>query len=135
MDASVVAKWLLPEVHSEAAGRLLGGGLDLWAPDLIWAEVGNILWKKWRQRELSADAVADLLRDFRRMPLTIHPSDLLFEPAWEIAHGLGRSFYDSLYVALARSQGCRFVTADRKLWQALQHGPAHDLLLWVEEFP
>ncbi len=133
MDASVVAKWLLPEVHSEAAGRLLGGGLDLWAPDLVWAEVGNVLWKKWRQRELSADAVAGLVRDLRRMPLTIHPSDLLFEPAWEIAHGLGRSFYDSLYVALARSQGCRLVTADRKLWQALRHGPAQDLLLWVED--
>ena len=128
-----MTKWLLPEIHSEAAARLLGGRLDLWAPDLVWAEVGNVLWKKCRLREVSSDTVVSLLRDFRRLPLNIHPSDLLFEPAWEIAHGLGSSFYDSLYVALARSQGCRLVTADRKLWRALHDGPARDFLLWVED--
>jgi predicted nucleic acid-binding protein len=133
VDASVVAKWLLPEIHSEAAARLLGGERQLLAPDLVWAEVGNILWKKWRRGELEADTVELLLADFRRLPLIVHPSEALLDAAWQIAHGLDRSYYDSLYLALAMSQGAPLVTADRKLWQALQGGPAQATLWWVED--
>ena len=133
VDASVVAKWLLPEVHSAAAARLLGGDRELWAPDLLWAEVGNVLWKKWRRGEIQAQTAAALLGDFRRLPLSIHPSDLLCEGAWEIACGLGRTFYDSLYLALATKHGCPLVTADRKLWNALHDGLAGTSLLWVED--
>jgi predicted nucleic acid-binding protein len=135
VDASVVVKWLLPEIHSEAAARLLGGEQELWSPDLVWAEVGNILWKKWRQGELPAEAVGHLLADFRRLPLSVHSSEPLFEAAWEIAHSLDRSFYDSLYLALAMSHGCSLVTADLKLWRALQGGPGEGSLLWVEDLP
>jgi len=131
VDASVAVKWLLPEVHSEKAARLLEGDLELWAPDLIWAELGNVVWKKWRAGELSADTGAALLEDFRRFPLSIHASDRLYEAAWEIAHGLGRSFYDSVYLALAMAQECRLVTADQRLWNALKDTPARDFLAWV----
>jgi predicted nucleic acid-binding protein len=71
VDASVVVKWLLPEIHSEAAKRLLADELQLWAPDLVWAEVGNVLWKRSRRGELPADVVTALLRDFRRFPLSV----------------------------------------------------------------
>jgi hypothetical protein len=47
VDANVVVKWLLPEDLSHAAARLLAPGYELWAPDLVWAEVGYIFWKKW----------------------------------------------------------------------------------------
>lgn len=133
VDASVVVKWLLPEIHSEAAKRLIGNELQLWAPDLVWAEVGNVLWKRWRRGELAAESVAALLRDFRRVPLSIYPSDPLFEAAWEVAHALDRSYYDSLYLALATALGCPLVTADLKLWNALRDGLARDSLLWVED--
>jgi predicted nucleic acid-binding protein len=133
VDASVAVKWLLPEDHSEAAARLLLGHQDLWAPDLIWAELGNVLWKKWRLSEISAETGAALLADFRRFPLSIQSSELLSEGAWEIARDLGRSFYDSLYLALAVSQGCPLVTADQKLWNALRGGPASASLIWVDD--
>ena len=133
VDASVVVKWLLPEIRSEAAKRLLADELQLWAPDLVWAEVGNVLWKRWRRGELPAEIVAALLRDFRRFPLSIHPSDPLFEGAWQVAHALDRSFYDSLYLALAATLDCPLVTADLKLWNALRDGPARASLLWVED--
>jgi predicted nucleic acid-binding protein len=133
VDASVVIKWLVPEIHSEAAGRLLDGERELWAPDLLWAEVGNVVWKKWRLGELPAPTAVALLADFRRLPLSIHSSDPLFEAAWEIAQSLGRTFYDSLYLALALGHGCPLVTADLKLWRALQDRPVRGSLLWVEE--
>ena len=50
VDASVAAKWFLPELHKDKAEELLRDfldeKLDLIAPDLIISEVGNILWKR-----------------------------------------------------------------------------------------
>ena len=50
VDASVVIKWFVPEPFSLEARRILddyrAGSLDLVAPDLLNAEVGNIVWKK-----------------------------------------------------------------------------------------
>ena len=71
VDASVAVKWFLPEVHAEAARQLLRDKMTLLAPDLIWAEVANALWRKWRDRELAAEVVKGILTDFRRFPLRI----------------------------------------------------------------
>jgi predicted nucleic acid-binding protein len=46
VDASVAAKWLVPEALSDAAVGLLNPDNELVVPDLFWAEVGNTLWKK-----------------------------------------------------------------------------------------
>lgn len=59
VDASVVAKWFLPEAYKEKAEQLLREFLndqtDLIAPDLIVSEVGNVMWKRSAQRkEISA---------------------------------------------------------------------------------
>jgi predicted nucleic acid-binding protein len=43
VDASIVVKWLLPEPHSIPARRVLTERNDLLAPDLLWAELGNVL--------------------------------------------------------------------------------------------
>ncbi|HSK80576.1 MAG TPA: type II toxin-antitoxin system VapC family toxin [Thermoanaerobaculia bacterium] len=131
VDASVAAKWVFPEEHSEAAGRLLTGNRELWAPDLIWAETGNIAWKKHRRGEVSEEAARTILLDFRRFPLQTHPSEKLLAAAWELATGLDRSFYDSLYLALALHQGCFMVTADRRLYNALTNVPVRLPVVWV----
>ena len=49
VDASVAIKWFVPEIHAEAARRLLREGITLLAPDLIWAEVANALWRMRRR--------------------------------------------------------------------------------------
>jgi len=43
------------------------------------------------------------------------PSEPLIEAAFVIAHHYNRSFYDSLYVALAVTRRATLVTADEKL--------------------
>lgn len=48
VDASVVVKWFVPEIHSAPAARLLDSDVVLYAPDLIGSEVGNTLRKKVR---------------------------------------------------------------------------------------
>jgi predicted nucleic acid-binding protein len=50
-----------------------------------------------------------------------------------IAERFGRSFYDSLYLALAKAEGYPFVTADKKLYNALKSGSLKKYILWVED--
>jgi predicted nucleic acid-binding protein len=133
VDASVAVKWLVPEVHSCAARALLRRESVLLAPDLIRAEVGNVLWKRWRRRELDAAEVDAALADFRRFPLEVHSAELLLESAWTIARETGLTVYDSLYVALAVAQTASLVTADRRLFEGLRGGALAAACLWVED--
>ena len=134
VDASVAVKWLLPEVHSEAARRLFERKeVEFWAPDLIWSEIGNVLWKKCRRAEMPVDEAGELFEAFRHLPLRTHSSQALAGTAWILATDFDRSFYDSLYLALALHRACPFVTADRKLYNALEAGTSRDFLVWVED--
>ncbi|HSG40443.1 MAG TPA: type II toxin-antitoxin system VapC family toxin [Thermoanaerobaculia bacterium] len=135
VDASVAIKWFVPEIHSDAAERLLTDKLELWVPDFIWAEFGNILLKKWRQGEISLEKARFILGAFRYFSLKAYSSEALADAAWEIASQFQRSFYDSLYLALAVQQGYRMVTADRRLYNALQSSRVAHHLLWVEDVP
>jgi predicted nucleic acid-binding protein len=58
IDASVVVKWHVTEIHSVEALRLLRDNAPaLHAPDLVFPEVGNILWKKVRRGDLTDEQV------------------------------------------------------------------------------
>lgn len=135
VDASVAIKWFVPEIHADAARRLLREGMILLAPDLIWAELANALWRKWREKELAAEAVEGILTDFRRYPLRIHSGESLYDVAWPVAQGSGRTFYDSLYLALAMSNGCLLVTADLCFFNAIKDTSWGRHCLWVEDVP
>lgn len=135
VDASVAIKWFVPEVHHEAARRLVREGFELLSPELVRSEVGNVVWKKWRRGELSAGEAVAVLRDFGRFPLRIRSSESLMEGAWTVAERFGRSFYDGLYVALAVETESSLVTADLRLYNALRDDALADNLLWVEDAP
>lgn len=133
IDASVAIKWCVPEPHAAAARRVLRTRRGLLAPDLLWAEVGNALWKKVRQAELTRDLARDLLQDFRRFPLQTYPAKTLLGPAWDLAERLNLTVYDGLYLALAVSRACKLVTADRQFYDTATIGPFASTLVWVEQ--
>lgn len=133
VDASVVIKWFIPEVHTIAAARLLEKKLRLLAPNLIFAEVGNILWKKQRLQELTLDIASAILDDFKRLPFDSYENEFLLDAAWQIATTYKCTVYDSLYVALAQTENCLLVTADKALFNTLNSTSLAKLLLWVED--
>jgi len=134
VDASVVIKWHVTEVHSDAALRLLRDDAPaLHVPDLVFPEVGNILWKKVRRGDLTEEQAHGIGHLVAVAPLAVHPSAPLLEAALEIAVRTGRTVYDSLYVALAVQLNCRLVTADEKLHNALKDGPLGARIVWVED--
>ena len=123
VDASVAAKWYVPEALSDRAETLLDGTFDLQAPDLIVPELGNVLWKKIGRDELELAKAGEILAAFRRIPMHIVPSAHLIDGALEIATAHGRTVYDGLYVSLAVAIGGTLVTADERLVRALAGGP------------
>jgi predicted nucleic acid-binding protein len=123
VDASVAAKWFLREPDAPAAVRLLDGRRRLAAPDLIYCEVGNIIWRLHTRGTLSTEEASQMTDDFLAMPLEIYSSALLLPSALEIAIATNRTVYDSLYVALAIELDAKVVTADQRWVNALRGGP------------
>jgi predicted nucleic acid-binding protein len=126
LDASVVAKWYPPydqEPLALQAHALLNrwgiGGIDLAAPDLIWVEIANILWKSVRSKRCSLRDAKLTLAALRQQGLPVVPAAPFVEPALDIAIHHGRTAYDSLYVALAVASNSELITADEKLVNAL----------------
>jgi predicted nucleic acid-binding protein len=123
IDASVAAKWFLPENDSDKAIRLLDGRHQLLAPDLIYAEYGNILWKQHTRASMDPVEAAKAIERFLRVPLQVHPSQVLLPRALSLAIQTRRTVYDCLYLALAMDANTVMVTADRRLVNALADGP------------
>ena len=123
IDASVAAKWFLPdEPFSALALELLHsatiGATGFIVPDLFFSECGNILWKAARRQRLSAEetlAAIQVIGDLRTLTV---PASGLLERTLQIARTYDRTFYDSLYIAVAVQQQTHLVTADEKLANA-----------------
>lgn len=133
VDASVAIKWFLPEPYSINAIRLLDADCELTAPDLIFPECGNVLWKQWLRQEIEADVIPALLGDLCRMDVRIVPSFALIEEASRISVTWRRSFYDSIYLALAVVSNGRMVTADEKLCNSLKNTSLAQRIVFVED--
>lgn len=123
VDASVVLKWFVPEIHSDAARRLLESPDHYLAPDLLFAEVGNTIWKKVRRDELSADDGRRLVADLSSVAVETVPTRELAGDAYALAIATGRTVYDTTYVALAVRLNTQMITADDRLARALHGHP------------
>ena len=115
IDASVAVKWFVPELHSREAAALLDPTFALHAPDLLFAEVSNALWKKTRRRELNPGEARLVLRGLASVPLEVTPTRQLAAGALDLALDAGCTAYDAVYLALAIHHNCRLVTADERL--------------------
>ena len=132
VDASVAVKWFVPR------GAIYRSAYDCWqpeyellAPDLLWAELGNVLWKKHRRRELDQRTAARLLGDFSRVPIKLHPAQRWTGAALDLAIRHGVTVYDGLYLAVAAGNECRLMTADRRLHDVCGDGPLRQIVAWV----
>jgi predicted nucleic acid-binding protein len=126
LDASVAVKWYLPR-HDEplvdAAFELLTQHakeqIGFVTPDSFWAEFGNVMWKAVRQRRLLENDARLAISDLGKWRIGTVPLAGLLDEALRIAIANGRSFYDSLYVALAVQSDLELITADERLVNTL----------------
>ena len=107
VDASVAAKWLVTEPLSDKALDVSARRTICDHPICCLPEVGNILWKKARAGDLVPAAAQERFRALLSMGVTLVPASGLGERAVALALELGRTVYDSLYLALAEAERLR----------------------------
>jgi predicted nucleic acid-binding protein len=124
VDSSVVIKWFVVEPLSTEAHRVLTGyganALDLLAPDLLYAEVGNVIWKKHRFQGLAAVDAKLIINEFRKLTFSVTSANDLLVEAYRLAVIYQCTVYDALYIALSVQEQCPYVTADEKLVNAVR---------------
>jgi predicted nucleic acid-binding protein len=133
LDAGVWVKALAAEDLSPEAAHVVAdsiGNGSLVAPAFCWAEVGSVLRKKVRARDLSAEEAAGAWTDFRAMPVKFIDTLQLRSRAWELAERYGQpTLYDAAYLActeVVEGSSRTFWTADDALLATLGSGrPAY----------
>jgi predicted nucleic acid-binding protein len=138
IDASVLIKFYVPEILSDRAERLLAKvgnkDIDLLAPDLIYPEAGNILWKKQRLKELTHSEAEEITDAILSLPLMIGASKSLLPLAVDIAIACGITVYDASYLSLAKVYETTLITADRKLVDILAKTDLKVSVIWLGSY-
>ena len=125
------------EPLSVEARRILddyqAGTLSLIAPDLINAELGNIVWNKQTFQGLGAEDAKAIIDGFPKLEIAFTPTTELLGDAYNLAITHRRTVYDSLYLALSIRKKCQLVTADERLVNAVS--TAHPAVVWLANWP
>jgi predicted nucleic acid-binding protein len=124
VDASVALKWVLQEPGSEAAIELVARE-SLAAPDLLFIECANVLWRKVRRGQIAPSAAAPALAALEATPIRVTPVQPHAAAALAIAAELGQSAYDSLYLATAIAEHGIMITADEAFARAALAHPVY----------
>ena len=125
-DASLSAKWVLPERFSDIAQGLLNEwlstGVEICVPPLWESELDGILrYHVWAGHISQADAdIAEVALD--NVPVTVKQISGVRQLARQIARQANqRRVYDSVYAALADIEECALWTADYAFYQAVHN--------------
>ena len=138
IDSGVAVKWFVAESDSATARRILSqyraGKLLFHAPDFIYAEFGNIMWKKQAFQGFDpADAESIVWQFKTQVAITLTSTKDLLEDAYKLAVAHKRTVYDMLYLALSLQEHCQFVTADEKFVNAV--GSSFPNIVWLANWP
>jgi len=112
VDSSIVLKWVLSEQDSELA-LSLRRYYRFKAPDLLYAECANALWKLSRKDIISPEARSVAMRAIAIDAIEATPSRMVAARALDLAIELDHPVYDCLFAALAERDGCPMITADQ----------------------
>lgn len=116
LDASVAAKWLLPEEGREKAHGLIRSGRPLLAPSHIRLEVLGAVVRSYREGRLPEPRVRQSFDWWERIIaeglLELMPIESLMAAALDLAVRLRHPLSDCLYVAAAQARNAAILTAD-----------------------
>ena len=120
IDTSALIRLFVPDgpLHPEvetAFNRAASGADLVLAPHLLLAEAANVLLRKRRRDELSAQELRELLQAVESLPIRLCEHGPLLFPACALAEAHALSAYDALYLAVAERHGARLITNDEGL--------------------
>ncbi|ACP49421.1 PilT protein domain protein [Sulfolobus islandicus Y.N.15.51] len=122
IDSSSLVKFFSKEKGWEKVVEIISEGVM--TLDLSIKEVANSLWKKILLGEMKEDVVIKILSDLlKREALLIVSQDEYLIEAFKIANRNKITVYDSLFIALAKSNNLELVTSDKKQYEvAIKEG-------------
>jgi predicted nucleic acid-binding protein len=124
LDSSVAFKWLVPELNTDKALRLLDDYQnaihDLLSPDILPVEATHALTRAERQGRVTPAQGNQLFIDLMDQVPALHSYLPLLPRAYAISSAMRVGVYDCIYVALAEQEGCELVTADDRLVNNMQ---------------
>lgn len=119
LDASVIIKWFTQEEKRELAIKLreryINEEIEIVVPDLILYEIANAL--RYNNNFDEKDVIKAIQTIFDMEIYIINPNKEILQKAIEISYLKNISFYDALYIALAKGMNFNFITADKKLYE------------------
>lgn len=121
VDASIVAKWILPgEPYENKAARLKEDTInviaELHSPSMLMYEVANILWRASKMHRISRKDAIEALKALSSMKITLY--DLRWEDMTEgfgLSTELDLTIYDVAYILLSLRLSMPLITADDQL--------------------
>ena len=123
MDASVVAKWVLPvEMYQENALKLrddhVSERAELFAPTILTAEVANALWRAVKLKRLAEEDAQEALKTLGDTKIALCELDWSqVSQVLKIACMLDSAIYDAAYLFLSDKIEAQLVTSDTKLYE------------------
>lgn len=123
VDASVVAKWILPDESEEAGPSklkqdLVEGRVELHAPSIMALEVANVLWMAAKAGRIARRDAIEALKALGGLGVVLH------ELGWEdmtegleLASSLDMVTYDAAYLLVSGRLRAPLITADVALYE------------------
>jgi predicted nucleic acid-binding protein len=133
LDANIAIKLVALEPGRDAVLARLDDEKELIAPDWLLVEVGQVLWRKARLKELDRYQAEAGLAAIPAYFESLVPAVSLFISAQKLAFELDHWVYDCIYLATALDQKARLLTADRKFANSANragYGSNIELLTW-----
>lgn len=121
LDASVIAASILPdEHHAEAVEAMrMATVATVHAPILLWSEIRNSILMAERRKRIEPGDADELLAAIGALPIAFdRDADERAAVALTRRHAL--TFYDALYLELARRLSLPLATLDKRLCAAAQ---------------
>ncbi len=117
-DTNVVADALLGTTGiREEALKALRDADEIVVPDLFFAELANVVWQYVSRAGVPLSRGLELLDDAEALVTRSVPASALWHRALELAVERGHPAYDTLFVALAETEGTKLVTREARLRQ------------------
>jgi predicted nucleic acid-binding protein len=118
VGASVAAKWVMQEPHSDVAQQILDSGMELAAPAHWLGEATNAIWAATRRGDLNGQEAEERTGVLAEAPIETVALNRLAAAAMTIGLRIGVTIYDALYLALAVERAAVLVTDDQCLLRA-----------------
>lgn len=125
VDANVVVKLLMPTLYpamKEQWASWAQQGTAFVAPPLLRYEAVNAFYQMNKQGSITTATAVAAIENLARLPIELVLEARLHRDAFMIAERFRiRAAYDAHYVALAQHLEAELWTADKRLYNAVQH--------------